>query len=224
MQLLRNDLKNVAEQNSIDCENNGKIIKVAITGGIGSGKSTICKILAEWGYPVFSCDEIYSELLKNRDFCFGLELLFPNSTKDGFADKNALKNIVFSDKEALNKLNAYTHPAIINRLLEKINALNVDGKAKIVFAEVPLLFEERYDALFDKILVVLRREKERIKSVMTRDKCEEGLIRKKMEAQFDYSLSKTKENYPSFEKISFIENDGNIEKLETSIRKSVEII
>lgn len=195
-----------------------KFLKIAVTGGIGSGKSTVCGMLRAAGYSVFSCDEIYAGLLKKRDFCMALEILFPGATSGGAIDRAALRNIVFSDRRALERLNAFTHPAIMQALNARIENVRKEGK-EIVFAEVPLLFEERYDALFDKIIVVERNEADKIKSVILRDSCTQDVVRQKMAAQFDYYLLHTRNDYPSLEKIVFLQNDGDKNDLKKSLNR-----
>ena len=138
--------------------------KIAITGGIGSGKSAVCRILKERGYPVFSCDEINRTLLSEKSYLDGLCALFPACVKDGKLNKAALSALVFSDKEALRTLNAYAHPRISERLRR-----DMDGARKTCFAEVPLLFESGMTKQFDCAIVVLRNKEERIRAVVARD-------------------------------------------------------
>ena len=77
--------------------------KIAITGGIGSGKSTVAKILINKGYKVFSCDEIYSEIVDERDFLDKLCSEFGNIlTVQGALDRKKLSSIVFDDEEKLS--------------------------------------------------------------------------------------------------------------------------
>ena len=109
--------------------------KIAVTGGIGSGKSTVCRILQEQGYPVFSCDEINRALWQEKDYLDGLRTRFPSCFTDGKPDKKALSALVFSDRKALERLNAYAHPRIYARLKEQMESVGRD-----CFAEVPLLF------------------------------------------------------------------------------------
>lgn len=210
-------------------------LKIAVTGGIGSGKSTVCKKIKELGYSVFSCDEIYASMLKDMEFSSALEILFPGSTNGGCVNKQALLCTVLRDKKALETLNAFTHPKIMARLFEMMDEAAVKGKSRcfsqkfeknkniLVFAEVPLLFEGKYDRLFDKIIVVKRNETEKIRSVIERDGCKENVVKEKMALQFDYSLLPKKENYPSFDKISFLENNDSLEGLETKIKKIIQI-
>lgn len=155
--------------------------KIAITGGIGSGKSAVCRILKERGYPVFSCDEINRTLLSEKSYLDGLCALFPACVKDGKLNKAALSALVFSDKEALKTLNAYAHPRIAERLRR-----DMEGAEKTCFAEVPLLFESGMTKRFDCAIVVLRNKEERIRAVVTRDGLTAEQAEARMKQQFDY--------------------------------------
>lgn len=207
------------ENASLNTENkvafNKKIgLKIAVTGGIGSGKSTACAFFKEAGLTVFSCDEIYAELLRDAQFCAALEILFPGSTRGGKADKSALFSSAFSSKYGVEKLNAFTHPAIMRELCRRTDEVLSRGETCVI-AEIPLLFEGGYDAQFDRVVVIKKSETARIHSVMLRDRCDETAAKKKIERQFDYS--RPNEKYPSANKIDFIENGGTIEGLKRKI-------
>lgn len=180
--------------------------KIAITGGIGSGKSTVCRILKERGYPVFSCDEINRTLLSEKSYLDGLCALFPTCVKDGNLQKTALAALVFSDKEALETLNAYAHPRISERLQR-----DMDGAKKTCFAEVPLLFESGTTKQFDGAIVVLRNKEERIRAVVTRDGLTAERAEARMKQQFDY-------DGPLPDGCLVIENDGD----EAALREKVD--
>ena len=139
-------------------------IKIAVTGGIGSGKSSVTKIIREKGFPVFSCDEINKQLLTKKDYINRIEKIFPEAVEGGKIIKSRLAEIVFSDETALKKLNSVSHPLIMNELNRQMNS-----RKGLVFAEVPLLFEGGYEDLFHKIIVVCREKEQRILSVMQRD-------------------------------------------------------
>ena len=180
--------------------------KIAITGGIGSGKSAVCRILKERGYPVFSCDEINHTLLSEKSYLDGLCALFPTCVKDGNLQKTALAALVFSDKDALETLNAYAHPRISERLQR-----DMDGAQKTCFAEVPLLFESGMTKQFDGVIVVLRNKEERIRAVVTRDGLTAEKAEARMKQQFDY-------DGPLPDGCLVIENDGD----EAALREKVD--
>ena len=157
--------------------------KIAITGGIGSGKSLAAKCVAEMGYPVFFCDEINRDLWNDPEYIEKIKNAFPNCVNDGKIDKNSLKNNVFSDNTALEKLNTIAHPLIMIRLFSAIK----NSESELVFAEVPLLFEGKYEKDFDEIIVITRDLNERINAVKERDGLSEEEIKNRIAAQFDYN-------------------------------------
>lgn len=182
----------------------------AVTGGIGSGKSTVMQIIKEAGYATFSCDRIYGELLTDGGFIKGLCDIFGKITDDsGNLDRKKLADIVFDDAAQLNKLNDYTHPRIYNEMFKR--AKEVNG---ICFCEVPLLFESGAEGLFDGVIVVMRDVERRIKSVTERDKLPEQDVKKRISKQFDY-------NSFDFAMYYVIHNDGNLTEL---VRQTKEII
>ena len=80
--------------------------RIAITGGIGSGKSSVVKYLATQGFSTFSCDEIYAKVLSEPAYVQEMAKLFPSAVVDGRIDKKILSSIVFNDNVARERLNA----------------------------------------------------------------------------------------------------------------------
>lgn len=176
-------------------------IRIAVTGGIGSGKSTVCRMIEELNYPVYSCDGIYSELLASPRFLKKLEEEFGSSiVRSGAVDRAALSAIVFSDNSKLNILNDITHPAIMEEAFKKMRG------HRLSFLEVPLLFENGFEKLFDGVIVVLRDLNERIDAVVQRDNLENKEIENRINSQFDY------QNY-DFSEYYVIHNSGSLEDL-----------
>ena len=124
-------------------------MKIAITGTIGSGKSTVASYLRNKGHFVFDCDEVNRELL-NSDVLIDY---FPECYDDGLLDKKKLANIVFNDEKKRLLLESIMHPLILERMKKE------SGKHEPFFAEVPLLFEVNWDKYFDEILLVVVDEK-----------------------------------------------------------------
>ena len=110
--------------------------KIALTGGIGSGKSTVLSILKQMGYPVYSCDEIYREILESQAYVKKVEALFPSCIESGRINRGKLAEIVFKDEEKRKKLNALAHPLIMKTLIERM-----ESEPNLSVAEVPLLWE-----------------------------------------------------------------------------------
>lgn len=180
-------------------------IKIAVTGGIGSGKSSVAKIIREKGFPVFSCDEINKQLLTKKDYINRIEKIFPEAVEGEKIIKSRLAEIVFSDETALKKLNSVSHPLIMNELNRQMNSCK-----GLVFAEVPLLFEGGYENLFHKIIVVCREKEQRILSVMQRDHSEREAVLSRISRQYDYSQ-------PIPGSVIFLNNDSTISELENKV-------
>lgn len=184
-------------------------IKIAVTGGIGSGKSTACKIIKEYGFPVYSCDEVYKTVLQDRKTIgelveeFGREIV----NADGSLNRIALSAIVFNDEKKLERLNRITHPIIFKKMFSIS-----ESECGVVFYEVPLLFEGNYQNLFDEVLVVLRDRKQRIECVAKRDNLKEEEVINRLNKQFNYDIA-------DFAKYYVIHNDGNIDELKAEILK-----
>ncbi|MGN0824022.1 MAG: dephospho-CoA kinase [Candidatus Coproplasma sp.] len=183
--------------------------KIAVTGGIGSGKSTVCKIISEAGYPVYSCDEVYKSVLQDRQTVNELEKKFGSQilNADGSLNRSALSAIVFNDEKKLDTLNKITHP----KIFEKMFSIS-ESDSGVVFYEVPLLFEGEYQNLFDDVLVVLRDRRQRIEWVTKRDGLKEEEVINRLNKQFNYDIA-------DFAKYYVIHNDGNIDDLKAKIIK-----
>lgn len=174
---------------------------IAITGGIGSGKSLLTDYFASLGYAVLSADEIYSDLLKDECFvkgicdAVGVCAVLVNGRYT--LDRKEVAEKVFGNPAERKKLDDFTHGAIMREMFSRAN--DCSG---VVFCEVPLLFEGGYDKYFDCVIVVFRNENERISSVVSRDNKSEELVKEIIKNQYDYS--KLAENGHTI----FVENNG----------------
>ncbi len=191
-------------------------IKVAVTGGIGSGKSTVCKIIAEMGYQVFSCDEVYSRLLERREFCEKISEitevpLICNGDKFCL-DRHAVSEVVFFDPKVKADLEHFTHPAIMTEIVSEMEKIR-----GVSFAEVPLLFENEFQNMFDAVIVVLREMDERIASVIERSNLTEQEVVSRIKNQLDY------ENF-DFSGHTLIYNESNLIDLKVKVRNAIDEI
>lgn len=192
------------------------MIKVAITGGIGSGKSTAAAILGEFGYKCESADKIYHELLSDEKFVekisehMGIEPIFCNGKKT--LDKKTLSDKVFGDKKELKRLNEFTHPVVMDVMMRKMESLKNE---KIVFAEVPVLFEGGFDNLFDYVVVIKKNIESRVIKTMDRDGKSADDVKRVVAAQIDY------DNIEENEKFIVVNNDGTIVDLKENLKSVV---
>ncbi len=182
--------------------------KIAVTGGIGSGKTLFCNILKSLGYDVFSCDDIYADLLQEEAYLSLLIKNFPECFPDGKFNKKILSERIFKNREDKKTLESLAHPLILQRLLKKME------DKEIVFAEVPLLFEGGYEELFDCVIALVRNKEDRIEAVKKRSRLTEAEILSRMENQIDPALL--------FDKNCIIvENNGTVEELK---EKTIKIL
>lgn len=181
----------------------------AVTGGIGCGKTAVSDILKEEGYSVFSCDGIYAELTRGGTLVKELEKAFGGVTAaNGSLDRAALSAKVFSDSSELEKLNRITHPLIMSELLTRARS----AQDKIVFCEVPLLFENGFEGLFDDVIVVMRPLNQRLEAVEKRSNLTRTEVLSRINSQYDYDQN-------DFTKYYVVHNDGTIKDLQEKIKK-----
>jgi dephospho-CoA kinase len=128
------------------------MLVIGLTGGIGSGKSTVSDALAARGAGVIDTDVIARELtepgqpaLGEIAATFGADLI-----RSGRLDRDALRALVFSDADARTRLERILHPLIKDRMLERLDALD----APYAVLVIPLLFETNQHTLVDRVLVV----------------------------------------------------------------------
>lgn len=122
--------------------------KIAITGIVGSGKSTVTKIFQDLNYAIFDSDVCTSNLYEDEDVITFLKDKFNESFEDGIFIKEKLSKLVFSNNQKLKELNDFMHPLIEAKMQEAFL------KNDITVSEVPLLFEANLQHYFDIIIVV----------------------------------------------------------------------
>jgi len=129
-------------------------VYLGLSGGIGSGKSTVAKILSELGAVVIDADAIAKEVLEPGQLGYeNVMLAFGESVLDasGNIDRKKLANLVFQDAEKLLKLESIVHPAVIARVSEIRESL---PETSIVVYDTPLLVEKQLQDQFEKVLIV----------------------------------------------------------------------
>ena len=153
---------------------NGKArtITLAVTGGVGSGKSVVCTRLKDHGIPVFSADELARDAVSPGTSAyekivsrFGTGILLSN----GALDRAKLRQIITEDRKAKADLEGFVHPEVIRQMLLHIENVRQKG-APVVAVEVPLLFESGLAHYFDYVLTVTVDQERRIERLMLRDR------------------------------------------------------
>ncbi|UCE94992.1 MAG: dephospho-CoA kinase [Flavobacteriaceae bacterium] len=141
--------------------------KVGLTGGIGSGKSTVAKMFEALGVPVYYADDRAKWLMVNSpELKKAIQNEFGyDSYIDDKLNRNYLAEKVFTDKARLEKLNALVHPAVRDDFESWVNI----QKSKYVIQENPLIFENQNEDKFDVVISVVADKELRIQRVMSRD-------------------------------------------------------
>ena len=130
-----------------------KPIIIGLTGGIGSGKSTVAEMLNKMGLPVHSADDAVHALLgKGGKAVKPIQKLFPDAVKDGAVDRQALGKMVFGNPAQLKKLENILHPLVQKDEAEFVKRARKD-KAQAVVLEIPLLFETDAQVRCDVVMV-----------------------------------------------------------------------
>nr|MBS0038526.1 dephospho-CoA kinase [Saprospiraceae bacterium] len=166
-----------------------RTLKIGVTGGIGSGKTTVCKIFENLGTPVYYADDRAKAILmgdkevrKELRDSFGEEVF----DSEHNPDKKALASVVFSDKEKLQKLNSIIHPRVAEDWEKWFKSHK--GRTPYVLKEAALLFESGSAEHLDEIICVIAPEDLRIARVMERDGVTEGEVLNRMKNQMPQDL------------------------------------
>ena len=144
---------------------------IGLTGGIASGKSTVTKYLRQQGYTVVDCDKIAWELAEPDCSIwqvyfarYGSKVINP----DRSLNRQAVADIVFRDKKELDAINSLVHPLIKDEMMSQVKVAGDEGE-KVIFLDVPLLFEASYDKLVDEKWLVYVSRDTQLRRLMSRN-------------------------------------------------------
>lgn len=156
---------------------------VGITGGIGSGKSTVSRIFASLGVPVYDSDSAAKRLMnESKALKSAILSRFGDAAYvDGVLNRAYLADVVFKDGEALAALNALVHPAV----REDFRRWTSEQSGDYVVLECAILFESGMDELTDCTVAVLAPVELRIERTCRRDKSDREAVKRRIEAQTD---------------------------------------
>ena len=162
------------------------MLKVGITGGIGSGKSTITSFFHDLGVPIYNSDDRAKWLLSNDvDLMDQIKILFgQESYLNNKLNRAHIANIVFQDNDMLKQLNAIVHPMV---KIDFENWLLLHKKEPLVIKEAAILIESGAYKELDVLIVVLADKKTRIKRVINRDNVSKEDVEKRMDTQISDS-------------------------------------
>ena len=162
------------------------MLKIAITGGAGTGKSTVARMFMDLGAEVLDADQAAREAVavgapawQELRRLYGAEFFYENGT----LNRSKLSQLVFADPEARRRLDGLIHPRVEAELQARVAELGRRGKV-LVLVEVPLLFETGREAAFDRVIVVAAPAALQIRRLRGRDRRGEDEIRGILQAQW----------------------------------------
>lgn len=177
------------------------MLKIGLSGNIGSGKTMVCQVFEKLGTPIFYADIEAKKILDSLDIRAKLLEAFGANIEDSVnnsIDRKKLAAIVFSDKAALEKLNSFIHPQL--RTAFNNWCLQHENQAYII-QEAAILFENGLAKLFDKTIVVAAPKNIRLQRVLERDKASEADVLARMNSQWPDDKKEAAADF-------IIQNDG----------------
>jgi dephospho-CoA kinase len=167
---------------------------IGLTGGIGSGKSTIANYIASKGIPVYIADEEAKKLMELPEVITSVQSIFSENVLDKFGklDRKKIADLVFNSPTQLSQLNNIVHPLVKNHFMEW---LKIHSNAPYVIKEVAILFETGGNTACDKVIVVTAPEEIRIERAMKRDNVSKETIVSRMNNQLPESDKITKSDF-----------------------------
>lgn len=193
--------------------------RIGLTGGIGSGKSTVAKILAEQGFPIIDADKIAREIVEpGQPALAELALKFGDGiiNDDGSLNRQALANIAFADEESRQALNNITHPRINARTEELFAEAEAAGKEAAVW-DMPLLIDQGYQDRVDTVIVVDVDAETRVQRLVEHRGLDEDDARRRIASQVDDETRRKAAHH-------IIDNNGDLDALEPQVLEIIKLI
>lgn len=191
---------------------------IGLTGGIASGKTTVSNMLRELAVPIIDADQMAHLSLKvNHDKIvsyFGSDIL----DDKGIIDRRKLGEKVFSNEKQRKILEGITHPYIQNKVAEKKRLLAATGKKWAVY-DVPLLFENKLESQFDRIVVVYAPQEICLERLIERNGLSPEDAQKRIDSQVSIEEKKKKEG------VDILSNEGDVDALRDQVvawKKSID--
>jgi dephospho-CoA kinase len=194
-------------------DSSGAILRIGVTGGIGSGKSLVCSMFAERGIPIIPADDIAKQVMVD-DVGLRMQLislLGPATYRsDGSLDKAFVASKIFSDASVQKKVNHLVHPKVESEIERRFSTLE-RSNTPIGIVEAALIYESGFNKNLDAVIVVAAPEADRIKRVVARDKSSIDQVKSRIAAQMAADQKASKADY-------IIHNSGSIAELESSVQ------
>ena len=188
---------------------------IAITGGIGSGKSTFCSKLKEKGFKIHSSDEQVAKIYKNPDKKFVTYLRtigLSKSISKKNIDKKIISKIIFENKQIRKKLELYIFK-IVRKKRSNFIRQEKQKKTKLIFIDIPLLFENRLENKFHKVISIIASKQVRLKRLKKTRKMTEAQFKNIVRSQTSDVIRKKKSDYVIYNNSTLKDYKININKL-----------
>ena len=180
-----------------------KTLSIALTGGIGCGKTLISQVFSHLQIPVFNSDKVAKELYLRKNVLKDMQALFGTEiVAEGVLDRGKLSEIVFNDREKLEQLNSYIHPKVEEEYMAWLK-WQTEQNVPYVIMESALIFEIHWEKKFDKLICINTPERLAIQRTMIRDNATKQQIEQRIQNQIP---SKEK-----IEKSDYIINNDNVQ-------------
>lgn len=161
----------------------GKIFKLGITGGIGSGKSSVCRVFEVIGIPVFSADEEAKKITDTDEAIINEinRIAGKDMYPEGILDRRKLASLIFNNNEMLIKVNSLVHPVVFGNFIDWAESRN----APYVIMEAAILFESGGNKLVDRVATIVAPLEERIERVMKSNMLTRNQVMERVRNQTD---------------------------------------
>jgi dephospho-CoA kinase len=188
---------------------------IAVTGGMGTGQSSVCKILQQLGAKTINADIVAKREIENNAAVqkelkktFGAKVFYRN----GKLNRKLLARLAFADEAKTVRLNKIVHPQMVARIIDMIENARDSGRYSMIVVDAALIYELSLENMFDAVVVVASKMKYRIERIKQRDKLGDKEISDRMSKQIPIEDKMAWADY-------LIENNGTLEQLEGKVRK-----
>lgn len=188
---------------------------IAVTGGMGTGQSSVCQFLHYLGAKAINADKIAKREIENNAAVqkelkktFGAKIFYPN----GKLNRKLLARLAFADEAKTVRLNKIVHPQMVSRIIEIIESARDSGRYSMIVVDAALIFELSLENMFDAVVVVTSKMQNRLERIKLRDKLSDKEISDRMSKQIPIEDKMQWADY-------LIENNGTLKQLEENTKK-----
>jgi dephospho-CoA kinase len=188
---------------------------IAVTGGMGTGQSSVCQFLHHLGAKTINADKIAKREIESNETVqkelkksFGTKIFYPN----GKLNRKLLARLAFADETKTVRLNKIVHPQMVSRIIEIIENTRDSGRFSLIVVDAALIYELSLENMFDAVVVVTSKMNNRLERIKLRDKLTEKEITDRMSKQIPIEDKTQWADH-------LIENNGTLEELEQQTKK-----